>query len=245
MLPEQGGHVGNVAGHHCHMMLWAPVGLEVYKQKTESDTAPSHNPCPFFLCLVLSPESISWFRQPLPSLATPSWRLKDGRWGWEDWGNKFAYFIPDLVLGHPELCFWDRDDRLMPKQRYYKRNQNQVGGRNRQRRPEGTLHVAEWFAVFGKALSLTLTFTFILPSHPERSVTIHIISHILYIFVYACALYKYKYIFQSQKLRLSVAQLVGGRAGIQMQLWFQGRPGLRILCHLPLEAPGLPESPWP
>lgn len=164
MLPEQGGHMGNVAGHHRHMMLWAPVGLEVYKQKTESDTAPFHNPCSFFLCLVLSPESISWFRQPLPSLATRSWRLKDERRGWEDWGNKFAYFIPDLVLGHPELCFWDWDNRLMPRQRYYKRNQNQVGGRNRQRRPEVTLHVAEWFSF----LKGSFTYIYIYSSQPPQ-----------------------------------------------------------------------------
>ena len=81
MLPGQDGHVGNVAGHHCQMAALSTCWF----WSLQAESRKWHRPSLEALCSSALPGSKSRihfsFLPASASLATPSSRLKDGRWG--------------------------------------------------------------------------------------------------------------------------------------------------------------------
>ena len=99
MLPVQGGHGGDVAGHHCQMTAQSTCWLGSLQTGSRNRHGPFSSYC-LVLCslvvslyLVPSPETISLLCQPLSSLVTPSSSLGGKRWMSKDLRTKLAYVI--------------------------------------------------------------------------------------------------------------------------------------------------------
>lgn len=99
MLAVQGGHGGDVAGHHCQMTAPSTCWLWSLQTGSRNWHGPFSSYCLVLLCLVvslylvLSPGTISLLCQPLSSLATPSSSLESRRWVSKDLRTKSAYVV--------------------------------------------------------------------------------------------------------------------------------------------------------